>query len=338
MPGNAPPSRSASPFLVGVLLGLLAALGYTAANIGLRFASHLDPFWVSTFKAWPTVLVTLPAASAWWWKMRGGTIDRAAVAWMSLAAVIAQLGGNVMFQYSLSVIGLAIAVPLNLGAMIISGAVLGRIMLNENVSLRSILAMVVLIVAIVILSAGTRRVTIAEDITSTEITLGVLGDILSGASYAFLGATIRMVLQRGLTVPVAMCISGVIGSWLLLIVTLSRIGTDGIAATDARGWWGMALAGVFNAAAFFALSNSLRRIPVVAVNLLNSTQAAMAGVAGWMIFQEPMTIELPIGVALTFIALFLMSISRPGRDTKVPTRTAESNEMVAVEPNAKQSD
>ncbi len=135
-----------------------------------------------------------------------------------------------------------------------------------------------------------------------------------------------------------MCISGVIGSWLLLIVTLSRIGTDGIAATDARGWWGMALAGVFNAAAFFALSNSLRRIPVVAVNLLNSTQAAMAGVAGWMIFQEPMTIELPIGVALTFIALFLMSISRPGRDTKVPTRTAESNEMVAVEPNAKQSD
>ena len=61
----------------------------------------------------------------------------------------------------------------------------------------------------------------------------------------------------------------------------------------------MILAGLFNAVAFLALTKSLQLVPVVYFNALNATQAAMGALAGIMLFAEPSTWLLWLGVAMT---------------------------------------
>ena len=68
----------------------------------------------------------------------------------------------------------------------------------------------------------------------------------------------------------------------------------------------MGTAGILNFLAFIALSVALKSLPVIAVNLLNASQVAMAAVAGILLFSEPVTNSLVIGVALTLIGLVAM--------------------------------
>ena len=67
-------------------------------------------------------------------------------------------------------------------------------------------------------------------------------------------------------------------------------------------WW----AGVFNAVAFVALIQALKLAPLVHVNAVNSSQTALAAVAGILIFGEPLTLTLALGVALTTAGLLLL--------------------------------
>ena len=134
--------------------GVFSALGYMAANVCLRSVTDLDPVWVSQMKALPTVigvgpfvLLRLIRGQALLPSWRIGII-------VLLVALLGQVGGNVAFQWSLGVVGIALAVPLTLGMMIVSGALLGRILLGDQVSREMTLASLVLIVAISVLSLG----------------------------------------------------------------------------------------------------------------------------------------------------------------------------------------
>ena len=71
-----------------------------------------------------------------------------------IASLICQLFGNVVFQWSLGIVGMALAVPLTLGTMIVAGAIMGRMVLNEPVTMRMAISTVVLIGAISVLSLG----------------------------------------------------------------------------------------------------------------------------------------------------------------------------------------
>ena len=71
-----------------------------------------------------------------------------------LAGLVGQLGGNVLFQWSLGVVGMALAVPLALGTIILGGALLGRIFLHEPLTTKTLVSTLVLIVAITVLSLG----------------------------------------------------------------------------------------------------------------------------------------------------------------------------------------
>ena len=70
------------------------------------------------------------------------------------ASVICQLLGNVVFQWSLGVVGMALAVPLTLGMMIVAGAIVGRVMLHESVTIPMAISTIVLIGAMFVLSLG----------------------------------------------------------------------------------------------------------------------------------------------------------------------------------------
>lgn len=322
------PSSLSDPLALGVLCGLAASLGYTAANVCLRAVSHCDPVWVSSVKAFPTVVMFGPVLL---YGLSRGT-DRLPparqLAALVIASLISQLGGNVVFQWSLGVVGIALAVPLTLGTQIVAGAVLGRVVLHEPVTVRMALSTLMLIGAISVLSLGagdaSRSVTATQEPpTAWLVAAGVVAACLSGFAYALLGVVIRYAVSDRMSIPltlVSVTLTGVIA--LGLVATL-RLGVSGLLATLPHDFWTMMLAGFFNGVAFLALAKSLQLIPLLYVNALSSSQAAMAAIAGILIFAEPSSRTLWLGVAMTIAGLFLMQKRIEGQK-KPRTLTSES--------------
>jgi drug/metabolite transporter (DMT)-like permease len=111
------------------------------------------------------------------------------------------------------------------------------------------------------------------------------------------------------------------GIVLLGLLSVYRIGWNGMFATAPNDLICMLLAGVGNALAFLAIINAIRLTGVVYVNALNATQAALAAVAGILFFQEPLSPWLLVGVALTAVGLLLIRQHRPvGEAVEDPPR------------------
>jgi DME family drug/metabolite transporter len=298
----------------GTVCGLLSAIGYTAANIFLRSVTKCDPVWVSCVKAFPTVLMTVPWLAAL--VVRGKLVmptGRALTA-LVLTGALAQLGGNVMFQFSLGIVGIALAVPLTLGAMILTGAILGRFVLHEQLTWRSVSSMVVLILAIGVLSLGAGEAQASLDALDNAlegehrlvVAKGVAAAVLSGVSYALLGVVIRKSVSGRVPLPTTLFVVSVVGAIGLGVMSIARIGVEGMIETRAVDWKMMVLAGLCNAFAFLALAKSLQLTGVVFVNALNASQVAMASLAGLVLFNEPLTLPLFFGVVLTGFGLAVM--------------------------------
>ena len=335
--GGGEPGQPLRP-LAGAACGLAAAVGYTAANSLLRASIDQDPVWVSTLKAVPTMVGTLPFLALLHWQGRPLARNWQSLPLLLLAVLVGQFGGNVAFQVALGIIGLALSVPIALGTMITSGAVLGRLMLGEPVTRRTVASIAILTLAVAVLSLGGKTAgnelrqmrgtapaaerTLPRDRpaftpppadTLGRVLLGGLAAAGSGLAYAFLGTAMRSSFRGGISVPAAMFASGAVGSSALAAAAWWRIGSEGMAATPADQLAVMLGAGIFNLVAFFALSLSLKAIPVVAVNLLNATQAAMAAAAGVMFFGEPLTAWLGAGLLMTVAGLLVLSGRRQPR-------------------------
>lgn len=318
----------------GVLLGLFSAVGYTAANIFLRAAADVDPVWVSFIKSLPTVVIFTPWVL---WQLRQSHPmfpDRKAIGVLILAALIGHLAGNVVFQWSLGVIGIALAVPLTLGTIILGGTFWGTVGLKEPLSLTMAVAMGVLIGAIAILSLGAEDASISirgpsQPLNPWEIASGVLAACVAGFAYSVLGASIRLAARRSVPVSTTLLIvsvTGMVGLGVVCAWQSERVTWD---VTELEGM-SMFLAGLSNAIAFLALTKSLQLIQLIYVNALNATQATMAAIAGAVIFGEAVTTSLVLGVVLTVVGLMLMRPQRSGR--KTPRSDAVGSQTRAPDP------
>lgn len=306
--------QARNDIILGVVFGLIAAFGYTEANTYLRLVIDVDPYWVAGVKAMPTVILFGP------WLLVRAARSQALLPptrpYLLLigAAVLGQVGGNVVFQWALGKIGLALTVPLCLGAMIITGAWVGWTALGERITRRTLLSIAVLIVAVSVLSLGAPQASAAlqgvASLQTWQVALGVAAACFSGVSYALLGVAIRGAAKQGcpaVTTLVTVSLAGILVLWP---VSLARMGTAEMFATEPTSLKWMIGAGLANAFAFVALTKSLELIGVVYVNSLNATQAALAAVAGVLIFGEPLSAALGLGVGLTAGGLLLM---KPGR-------------------------
>jgi drug/metabolite transporter (DMT)-like permease len=308
------------------ICGMFAAVGYTAANIALRYSISLDPFLVSAMKAAPTVIFLGPFLIWMMLTQRRIATNLQMIPRFAVAALLAQLFGNGAFQVALGVIGLAASVPIVLGTLIIGGAVLGRVMLGEPVRLRTIAAMITLIIAVIVLSLPGAAAKPIASTSALPIWAGALAAASSGAAYAVFGVVMRQTLISGMSPPAAMFISGVIGVISLWSIALVRIGADGFSQVSTDQWTVMAIAGLCNFTAFVALTVALKALPVVAVNLINASQVALAAVAGVVLFTEPVTWPLLIGIGLTFAGLMMLA-SRRNRASKISAATGKIDKM-----------
>ena len=266
------------------------------------------------------------------------------------ASFLAQFFGNAAFQKALERIGLAASVPITLGVLIVGGAILGALLLKEPVSRNKVIAMVTLIIAVTVLSlpnasdppdsrspspSRATSVTLDDapapdtarsrqgrvgDVLSVnanqrafDVVIGSLWAALSGLAYSFFGVTMRQSLQTGIHSSTLMLISGVTGTATLWPYCFATIGAESLLAINGAQWGTMAAAGFLNLSAFIAITAALKLLPVVAVNLINASQVAMAAVAGVILFGEPMTVQLGVGILLTLIGLMILA-----RRTRAP--------------------
>lgn len=308
------PSPRLDPHLVGTLCGLASAAIYTASNSFLRAVSDCDVVWVSAVKAMPTVVFMAP----WLWLMirRGEPLFRSwrVVGMVAAAGLGGQLVGNVSFQFALSKLGVALTVPLTLGGMIVSAAILSRLFLHEPITLRAAGALAVLLLAILVLSLGAEEAGAAVTAGSRQgppIVLAVGAGGLCGLAYSILNVVIRYGVVRGMPLATTLFIVSLTGITSLGAASWWRLGLDEILATPGDDLLIMVLAGVCNTVAFLALTRSLQLTSVVYVNALNATQAALAALAGVVLFAEALSPWLVVGVLLTVVGLVILTRTRP---------------------------
>jgi drug/metabolite transporter (DMT)-like permease len=298
------------PHALGTICGLFSSLVYTCANSFLRAIGDSDPVWVSAVKAVPTVVlmggVLLVLAA------RGERVlpTPRMLAMIAAGGLIGQLGGNIAFQWALSQIGVALTVPLSLGGMILCAAVLGRVFLHEPVTPRALLALVLLLAAIAVLSLGAQ--TASEQVSDAPVPLarvaaGVAAACLSGLSYSVLNVVLRYGITRGAPFPTTLFTVSLAGILALSLIAWLRIGATGMQATTSREWVLMLAAGLCNTVAFISLTKSLQLTSVVYVNALNATQATLAALAGVLIFKEPLSQWLALGIGLTIAGLMMLA-------------------------------
>jgi len=312
-PAGAGAVRMIDPMIVGAACGVLSAIGYTASNVCLRAVSSCDPIWVSAIKAVPAVLLIGPWLLVLLEKRVRLLASWRLTWWLVIAGLFGQLCGNVFFQSSLGIIGIAMAVPVTLGAMIVFSAVFGWLVLGESVSYRAIVAICVLLGALAVLAAGAgdayHSVTGGDLHTSAAVLMlvaGVVGAAMAGVAYAALGVAMRSCLKAGAPMASTLMVVSFSGMLALGAWSYQRIGLEQMLATNPVDFGLMLGAGICNAGAFLALTKALQSSPVWFVNSINASQATMGLVCGVFIFGEAASGPLLIGVGLTIAGLMLM--------------------------------
>ncbi len=293
-------------------LGLVAAVGYTAANIGLRSVSDCDPVWVSAVKAVPTLIGVIPVL--WWQMCRRHPVwpSRTVLRRLVWASLLGNFLGNVALQWSLGVIGIALAVPLVLGTIIVSGTVMGRWLLGEPVTRRTLIAVLLLTAAVCVLSLGAEsahRSVVGHQSSQDawwETALGVAAAMLAGTAYSILGVVIRYGVQQRTSVSVTLFVVSLVGFVSLGAAALWRSGPELVVQFSRQDYSVILLAGFFNAIAFLALTRAFQMAHMVYINAVNGSQAALAAVAGVLIFREAPTPALWAGLAMTILGLGLL--------------------------------
>jgi DME family drug/metabolite transporter len=313
-PELAPAARFHDPHLAGTLFGLLSAFCYTAANVFLRSVAQCDPFWVSAMKALPTVVALAPIVIGM--ALRGQRLLPTPGSVVAIIAVgmLAQVGGNASFQFSLGVVGVALAVPLTLGGMIVSAAILGRVFLGEPVTFKAAAALALMFAAILILSLGAEKARLsignvpAAGPDPWRLAAGVAGACFSGLAYSVLNVVLRYFMTRhGASLPVTLFTVALTGTVCLSAIAAARLGVPALVATRPLDMGLMLTAGVCNTVAFISLTRSLQLTSIVYVNALNATQATLAALAGVLVFQEALSPWLALGVVLTICGLMLLA-------------------------------
>jgi drug/metabolite transporter, DME family len=298
------------PHFFGTLCGLFSALLYTGANAFLRAVHDCDPVWVAAIRAVPTVVVMAPVLAIMVWRRQPLVPSYRLAGLIVLGGLFGQLGGNISFQWSLHIIGVALSVPLCLGGMIVGAAILGRVVLYEPLTPRVLLALGLLLGAIFVLAFGARdasRAMATEPTSPLLLAGGVAAACGAGFCYATLNAILRYCTIRGAPLPTALFTVSAVGAISLSSLAWLRLGTAPLLATQPHDLAIMLAAGVCNTFAFIALTKSLQLTSVVYVNSLNATQATMAAVAGVFIFNEALSPWLAVGICLTIAGLAVLA-------------------------------
>lgn len=240
---------------------------------------------------------------------RTALLSLKALAFLILLGLIGQFGGNLNLQFAFATLGLTITVPTVFGFVLVSSAVLGRLVLGERVSGRSAGAIGLLIAAMVLLGlgAGAANQSVGDETQAMVgpiwVALGIGAACLSGVCYAILSTGIRRVVSPAVGPAWVVFVTTSVGMVMLGAISVYRLGIPRLLDTRPDDLGFMLAAGVFNLVAYLALARGLQLTALVRVNVLNASQVAMCGVAGLLLFGEPPSWFLVLGAGMTILGM-----------------------------------
>ena len=296
----------------GILLGICAAVGYSGANLALRqLAIPNDPgwaVWVTATKAIPAALIAWFMIIVQWSKGQPGLPPVRMIWRLILVGLVMQYAGNFMFQWSLSLGGLAVTVPICFSMLIIAGAWMSRLVCGEEITRKTMGAIGILIVSVAVLSsgAGSATTSMGHELSLLTMTLAIVSAAVSGIAYGATGVVVRRLVTGTLTIPSSLVVLSTTGAVTMIAHAFLLDGPAKLFTLSEGHWPAIIGAGVMNAAAFFAVAGSLKRIPVTFLNILNASQNAMCAIGGVLLFAEPTTWPLIIGCGLTIFGILLV--------------------------------
>lgn len=296
------------------LFGLLAAVGYTATNICLRSVTEVESPFVAFVRAIPTLLLVLPLLLLRVFRGQALVAPKSHIILLIITGVFTQIFGNVLFQWSLGIIGLALSVPLVFGSMIIGSALIGALVLKEPINKSTSGAIVLLLAAVTILTIGAQSEVRSLKLSEEQVgwvTLAVLGNLISGFAYSALGTVMRRGMKAGMSIEMTLLLLSLVGLTSLGTWSFWNYGFEYATTVTGREYAWMFGGGLLNAVSFYSLAIALKRLSVVYVHIINASQAAMAAAAGVMVFSEPLTGYLIFGIGLTAIGLLLPGAGAP---------------------------
>ena len=307
-----------SPSTLGLLFCLGSAVLYAGANICLRHLSaSCQPGWaiwivcikesVSALTVGPWLVYQL----VWGLQSRP---SRRSVMLLLMAGLATQLGGNVFNFWALGVVGLAVTTPVTQGTNLIASAILGWALLGERVSLRSMAAIAMLILAIVLLSLGAADArhtisTVGGTSSQWMIALGVGAACLSGAVFSILGTAIRTTVTQATSPAVVVVMITGMGTLTLGPLSAWQLGPATMCSISPACLALAVTAGLLNLAAFAAIIYGLKHTTIVHAYVVSSSQTAFAALAGMLLFGESLSPALLVGVGMIMGGMVI--IDRP---------------------------
>lgn len=295
-----------------LVLGLAAAGTYSIANLALRSLSRPEggigwDMWVAGMKAFPTFFVAIVLLAIRRYRNQTSFSDWNFIWPIAVAALFNQLGGNLAFQMSLSRIGLAISVPICFASIICSGAIVGRYVLGDQVSIRTGISMGLMVASIVFLSSAAKnRAAVVPTNFDWGSVAGITIAVISGLSYGITGVYIRRAVRSQMPVATTLFLFSAAGFLMLCPLSLSFLPLANIVAITPREWTMIATAGVFNALGFYAITHAMRHLTISRANVINASQNALCAVGAVVIFDESLSTYAVLGIGLTIAGLLTL--------------------------------
>jgi DME family drug/metabolite transporter len=295
-----------------LMLGLMAAVTYSIANLALRGLSRPDggigwDMWVAGMKALPTFLFAVALLTIRRYQRKTSFAAWSVVWPLAVAAFFNQLCGNFAFQMALSKIGLAISVPICFASIICSGAIVGRYVLGDQVSIRTGISMGMMVASIIFLStAAKNRAVVVHASFDWGTVAGIALAVISGLAYGITGVYIRKAVRSQMPVAATLFLFSAAGFLMLCPLSVSLLPVGTIVTTSTRDWAMIATAGTFNALGFFAITHAMRHLTISRANVINASQNALCAIGAVMVFGESLSTYALLGIGLTIAGLLTL--------------------------------
>lgn len=308
----------------GLFWGLAAGLAYAATNLMLRaVALDAEALVGALFRAIPMCLLSWAVVAARGDMKAVRRLDRRTIFVLAGIGLVLHVLGNGSFQAALAMVGVSVTVPAAMSALLWGGAGAGWLLLRERVSARAAAGLFLLMTALPLLTSGGGG-------GVGPARLGTLAAVVAGLSYGSGNALMRhTIVGRGLSQWTALAPMTSVAVVGLAALALLAHGPSAVVSLDAATVWWLLLAGCANAAAYMSLSRSLTLLPVARANALSTLQSALSALGGVLIFAEPLTGLVAVGLILTLLGAVLSQQARPSPRAAQSVTTASSSGSAA---------
>ena len=155
-------------------------------------------------------------------------------------------------------------------------------------------------------TAAKTRTTEVPTATDWDTADGVALAVISGLAYGITGVYIRKAVRSHMPVAATLFLFSAAGFLILCPVSLCLLPIQTIVATTPAEWVTIAIAGIFNAAGFYAITHAMRHLTISRANVINASQNALCAVGAVLIFGESLSIFGLVGIGLTIAGLLTL--------------------------------